>query len=168
MIASLSDIEGIKGEYFFHYYSCPTRLWLYHRNVSGNTLNEHMRIGDFIDHKSFPRESRKLIIENICAIDFIKEGSTFEIHEVKKGKGKNEAQEMQVLFYMYVMKRVMGGDIRGFIHYPQARKVKEVRPEYDKIETSIDRIRSIIQGECPKPVRIPICRGCSYAEVCWS
>ena len=131
-------------------------------------FNEHLRIGEFIDHKSFPRERRELIIENVCAIDFIKEDGVFEVHEIKKGKGENKAQEMQVLYYMYVMQKVLGGEVKGFIHYPQVRKVKEVHPDYEKIETSIGRIRSIIQGECPKPVRIPICRGCSYAEVCWS
>ena len=168
MIASLSDIGGIKGEYLFHYYSCHTRLWLYHRNVSGNASNEHMKIGDFIDGKSFQRDRKRLIIDNVCAIDFIREKDSFEVHEIKKGKSRNEAQEMQVLFYMYVLKRILNGEIKGFIHYPQVRKVREVYPDYNKVTSAIDKIKSIINGECPRPVRIPICHGCSYAEVCWS
>ena len=107
MITSLSDIEGIKGEYFYHLYSCHTRLWFYHRNVSGNPLNEHVLIGKYVDETTFSRESKKIVIEGVCAIDFIREGEHLEVHEVKKGRGDDIGQEMQVQFYMFVLRRIL-------------------------------------------------------------
>jgi CRISPR-associated exonuclease Cas4 len=127
-----------------------------------------MKIGDFIDKTAFKREKNRLIVDNVCAIDFIRNGNTIEVHEVKKGKSGNEAQKMQVLFYMYVFTRLLHEEVRGFIHYPQAKKVIEISPDHDKIRDAIENVKRIINEECPKPIRIPICHGCSYAEMCWS
>lgn len=168
MITSLSDIEGIKGEYFYHLHSCHTRLWLYHRNVSGNPLNEHVLIGKYVDETTFSRESKKIVIEGVCAIDFIKEGEHLEVHEVKKGRGDDIGQEMQVQFYMFVLRRIFIKEVRGFLHYPLKRKIKVVTLDEKKVLQSLSEIREIISSSCPVPGRKPICRGCSYAEVCWS
>ncbi len=168
MVALLSDLEGIKGEYFYHLYSCHTRLWLYHRNISGSTLNEHILIGKYLDEETFSREGGKIMIEGLCAIDFIKQGDTIEVHEVKKGAGNDIAQEMQVQYYMYVLGRIFSTKVSGFIHYPLRKRIIEVVLDEKKVIDSISEIRNIISSSCPLPVRKPICRGCSYAEVCWS
>ncbi|MEM3448397.1 MAG: CRISPR-associated protein Cas4 [Nitrososphaerota archaeon] len=168
MIQNLTDIEGIKGEYFYHFYSCHTRLWLYHRNVSGSISNEHVMIGKYVDEESFEREGGKLVIDGVCSVDFIKEKNRIEVHEIKKGNGNDVAQEMQVEYYMYVLKRLFRKDVAGFLHYPLKKKVKEVILDDKKVIDSISEIKLIISSTCPPPVRKPICRGCSYAEVCWS
>lgn len=168
VVLNLSDLDGIKGEYFYHLFSCHTRLWLYHRNVSGSPMNEHIRIGKYVDEESFSREKGKIIIDGICAIDFIRNGDGMEVHEVKKGSGDDIAQEMQVQYYMYVLGRVFSKEVAGFLHYPLKKEVKEVVLEEQKVLDSITEIRRIISSSCPPPERKPICRGCSYAEVCWS
>ncbi len=168
MITSLSDLEGIKGEYFYHLFSCSTRLWLYHRNVSGSPSNEHVLIGKYVDGYSFPREREKLVIEGICSIDFIRNEQGVQVHEVKKGRGGDIAQEMQVQYYMYVLGRVFSKEVSGFLHYPMKKEVREVKLDKEKVLNSIVEIRRITSSSCPPPQRKPICRGCSYAEVCWS
>lgn len=168
MTISLSDLDGIRGEYFYHLFSCHTRLWLYHRNISGNTYNEHVLIGKYVDETTFSRESEKLVIEGICALDFIRENDRLEVHEVKKGRGDDVAQEMQAQYYMYVLERLFSERVAGFIHYPLKKKVREVLLDEKKVTDSIVEIRRVISSVCPTPIRKRICRGCSYAEVCWS
>lgn len=168
MKESFFDIEGIKGEYLFNFFSCSTRLWLSSRNIIGFVENKHMQIGKHIDETSFKREVQSISIDGMISLDFVRKGDALEIHEVKKGKSFSEPQEMQVMYYMYVMNAILGYVPKSYLHLVQARKTKEIHLDSKKVEDSIRSIRAVLSEECPKPQRKPICRGCSYSIVCWS
>lgn len=162
------NYEGIAGYHFFHYGSCPTRLWLFHRNVEVGLDNDHIRIGKHLDEITHIRNKKRLVIPGLCSIDYLEKGDSLEIHEIKKGDKISDAHKYQVLYYLEVVSDITGMKIKGFIHYPTVKKVVEVERNTELIEKTYHEIYSLISGPCPSPERIPICRGCSYAEMCWA
>ncbi len=169
MITSFYDKYKMKGFDFFNFATCPTRFWLQHKNIEGNfDENEHVKIGKFIDNNSFLRNKKELIIDGLCQIDFISNKNGLEIHEIKKGNKISEPQILQVQYYMKILKEITCENVNAYIHLVQARKKIKIVYDEEKINNALNRMDKLIDGECPKPKRIPICKGCSYAELCWS
>jgi CRISPR-associated exonuclease Cas4 len=61
-----------------------------------------------------------------------------------------------------------GKEAKGVIHYPVVRKTLEVKRDQESVMADIEKIKNILVESCPKPSRIPICRGCRYEEMCWA
>jgi CRISPR-associated exonuclease Cas4 len=170
MLISLFDERfRISGESFFDFFSCKTRLWLESRNIDGDfDSNEHIKIGKFIDESTFKRERSTLLIPGICSLDFIKTDSgILEIHEVKKGKKVSKPQIMQTMYYIYILNEITGKKCTGFLHIPEIRKKVEITLNIEFIKGTILKISEVINHDCPKPELKPICRGCSYRNMCW-
>lgn len=169
MISSFDPNFRVSGESFFDYFSCKTRLWFESRNIDGDfDKNEHIKLGKFIDESTFDREKQKLVIPGLCSIDFIRnEESILEVHEVKKGKKFSKPQIMQTMYYVYIVRKIFDEECKGFLHLPEVRKKMEVILDLDIVEETIQKIRIVINGECPKPEKKSICHGCSYRTICW-
>lgn len=168
MISFYNDHETITGSHFYHYGSCKTRLWLVYRNIEVGKDNDHMRIGKHLDTTTHVRNKKSLTIQGLCQIDYIENKGLIEVHEIKKGERISDAIELQVMFYLSVVKELTGITPIGYVHFPEVKKVVEVKLSDDKVENTMCKIRKIVNGDCPIPVRIPICRGCAYAEMCWA
>lgn len=163
------DNYRIKGEDFFNYYTCKTRFWLQHKNISGDfSNNEHIKIGKFLDSYSFLKNKKELIIDGVCQLDFIKKTDKLEIHEIKKGKNISEPQIMQVEYYIKILKELTDMEVVGYIHLVQIRKKFQIEYDENKINITLQEMTKILDGNCPKPLKIPVCKGCSYMEICWS
>ncbi len=161
-------IDRIGGYHFFHYGSCKTRLWLYHRNVEVGMDNDHIRMGKYLDETTLSRGKKNLTISGLCAIDYILEGDRLEVHEIKKGRVAAESHRLQVLFYLELVYELLDMEPIGYIHYPEIRQVIAVERDPQQVDMAFNQIVQIVNNECPKPVSIPICRGCSYQEMCWA
>lgn len=162
------DGFDITGSHFYHYGSCKTRLWLFHNNVEVGKDNDHMAIGRHIDSTTFLRNRKSLVIQGLCQIDYIEERGEIQVHEIKKGHEVSNAIELQVQFYMYIISRLTGKVPKGYVHFPEVNRIKQVEFKIDDLLDAYKSIKEIISGSCPKPVRIPICHGCAYSEMCWS
>ena len=169
MITSFYDKYRMRGFDFFNYVTCPTRFWLQHKNIAGNfDENENVKIGKIIDSSSFLRNKKELIIDGLCQIDFISNKDGLEIHEIKKGNKISEPQVLQVQYYMKILKEITNENVSAYIHLVQIRKKVKISYDEEKINKTLSQMIRLIDDECPKPKRIPVCKGCSYAELCWS
>jgi CRISPR-associated exonuclease Cas4 len=113
-----------------------------------------------------------MVIDSKIAIDFIKTKNGIILHEVKKSAKLEEAHKIQLLYYIYYLKKYKGMDnVRGVIHYPLKRRVVEM--ELDKnseeaLEKSLAEVKRIVSlEEPPKPEKKKYCKKCSYFELCW-
>ncbi len=157
-------ITGVKIAY---YYICPTKLWLFSHNISMEKDSELVELGKLI-HESAYKDHREMVIDDI-AIDFIRKGDEIEIHEIKKSKVMEKAHRMQVLYYLYYLKK-RGIKARGVIDYPkQRRREKVVLSDEDEkeIEKALQEIGRIVSGDMPPPKRMKICKKCAYYEFCF-
>ncbi len=128
-------------------------------------------IGKQLHEKSYQREKKEYIIDDLISIDFIKKGDFLEVHEVKMSKKMEKAHEYQLLYYLYYLNIVKGVQkVVGIINYPKIRKKMTI--EWDKsreneIMELTEKIMEIVDGNVPKPVKTPTCRKCAYYDLCW-
>ena len=149
-------IDRIGGYHFFHYGSCKTRLWLYHRNIEVGMDNDHIRMGKYLDETTLSRGKKNLAISGLCAIDYILDGDRLEVHEIKKGRVAAESHRLQVLFYLDLIYELLDVEPIGYLHYPETRQVITVERNTQLVDMAFNQIVLIVHDKCPKPVSIQI------------
>ena len=109
------------------------------------------------------------MIDDLLRIDFMEGG---EVHEVKKSRGAYQATLFQLLYYLYYLKHEKGVETTGVIDYPKQkrRETVELTPEreleVEKILVQLAETRA--QSRPPDvPSPMPICKKCSYMDLCW-
>jgi CRISPR-associated exonuclease Cas4 len=156
---------GIKINYL---YVCERKLWLFDRGIQMEAGSDKVLMGKLLGDYSYPREDKKeVLIDNLINIDIV--GGN-EIREVKYSNRLKHADRIQLLYYLYYLKR-LGIEKRGMINYPKMRKREEIILTDDaerEVETALMRVREILNMEKPPELkRKPYCTKCAYYEFCW-
>jgi len=161
----------ITGNLVNAYYICHRKLWLFAHEVNPFPDNPYLEIGALIGEESYKREKKEILIGNI-KIDLIKRKNNEDVvvAEIKKSSKGKDAAIMQLLFYLYQLKK-KGIDAQGELLIPKEKKKVSVELTdeiVEKLKTAIAEIREIISKENPPlPKKIPFCRNCAYREFCW-
>lgn len=159
-------VGGIEVNYFI---VCPRKLWLYAHDLRLEGLSDKVSLGAFIHESSYSHlQRRELLIDNLIKVDLMEGGRVLEI---KSSRKLERAAVMQVLYYLYYLKRRGVSELVGEIRFPRERRRIEVRlneeagRELEGILREIERIKSLPAPPQAEPS--PICRPCAYAELCW-
>jgi len=178
--AAPDDLQALRiGGTEVHYYVlCSRKLWWYCHGMeqehaggaSQSVGQENVALGTLLHDTSYQEKHKKdLLIDDLLRLDFTESGT---VHEIKKSRGAQKATLYQLLYYLYYLKHEKGLETTGVIDYPKERKRETVvlTPEYEA------EVKELIQGvqttrDLPTPPFIPdpmpICRKCSYQELCW-
>nr|WP_262370206.1 CRISPR-associated protein Cas4 [Dictyoglomus thermophilum] len=109
-------ITGIKINYLF---VCERKLWLFDRGIGMEETSEKVFLGKLLDEFSYPKEKKKkILIDNLICIDILNEE---EIREVKYSDKLEEPNKMQILYYLYYLKK-LGIRKKGILNYPKQKK----------------------------------------------
>lgn len=158
-------VNGIKVNYYF---ICPRKLWLYDRKISMEQNSDKVKIGKIIHEMSYQNKKKEVLIDNMIALDIVDSNT---IREVKSSDKMQEADEIQILYYLYYLKR-LGIDKKGIINYPKQKKREfiELTEEKEKnIEEILLGIDSVLKAEKPpKTIDKPYCKKCAYYEFCYA
>ncbi len=162
---------SINGTLVWYYVVCPRETWLMSRQLSPDEDDDNIRIGRLIHEYAYPR-ARKEVAFRAGKLDFVRsQDGSLVISEVKKTSRHEASARMQLLFYLYELRRE-GVNARGEIRFPEERRVRVVElgdAEVLEVEGVIRDVESVIgRSAPPQPKRIPVCRNCAYAEFCWS
>jgi CRISPR-associated exonuclease Cas4 len=126
--------------------------------------------GKYIHEKSYKRENKEIRIDGI-SIDFIRKGNMIQIHEIKKSSKMEKSHEMQVLYYLYVLKE-KGIKADAILDYPLIRKKKHITLDEENetsVKAAMSEVKAIVSlDKPPSPERKRFCAKCSYYELCWS
>lgn len=160
-------ITGIRINYF---YICHTKLWYFSHHMQMEHSSDLVAIGKFLHEDTYKREKKELKIGGI-AIDFVRRGDVIELHEVKKSNRMEKADEMQTLYYLYVL-RSKGVNATASIDYPVIRKRRVLELDENgakEVEGAIEGVQAIVSMNLPpEPKRVSYCPKCAYYELCWS
>lgn len=165
---SQARITGTQINYLF---VCVRKLWLFHHHIEMEHTSDYVDLGQLLHEEAYPREKkREAVIDSLIQIDFIdKEGV---LHDVKSGQSMEQAHEMQILYYLYVLKQKGLPNRKGTINYPRQRRTTEVEltPEKEReVESAMAQIQEITALPTPPEAEFTrLCRSCAYAELCWS
>lgn len=149
-MAKILDFENIEftGLQIYYYFIDPRRLWYFSKGITMEHNSELVEIGKIITSESYKRDKKEIQIGRI-KIDFYRKN--LEIHEVKKSSKFIEASRWQLIYYLYVLKK-LGAECKGVLNFPKERKTEEVfldEEKEKKIEEILEDIKKIVN--LPKP-----------------
>ncbi|MDO7976435.1 CRISPR-associated protein Cas4 [Oceanotoga teriensis] len=154
--------------HIYYFNICKRKLWLFSHNLNFEDENIDVKIGKVIEEESYSSQKKNYMIDNIN-IDYIKKNKT--IHEIKKSNSFEEANIMQIKYYLYILKEYGLDDIKGILEYPKLYIRKEVHLDKNDdiiIEKQIDEIYKIINDKkIPNVIDNKICKKCAYYEYCY-
>jgi CRISPR-associated exonuclease Cas4 len=161
------------GTHINYFFLCHTKLWLFANGITMEHGSDLVTEGRLIQETTYPRRSEKyeeITIGNV-KIDYY-DPKNKVVHEVKKSDKMEPAHEWQVKFYLLVLEQHGIDGATGILEYPKLRQTTEVllsdrdRSELDEITKNIAAI--LESTTCPKPLKMKICRQCSYQDFCWT
>ncbi len=161
----------VSGYLVQSYMICRRQAWFYSREVTPHQEDDLLEIGRLIHEGSYKRE-RKEIEFNGFKIDLLrKDKKEILIAEVKKSSKAMKSAKMQLLFYLYKLKR-MGVEAKGEILVPKERKREKVELTEEaeaEIKNVIENIQRIISLPAPPEFKkTGYCRKCAYRDFCFA
>ena len=164
-MVELPSFTGTEVGYFF---VCHKKLWWFAHGVQMEHGHDRVMLGKLVHEESYERRRKEIDIDGKIVLDWREDGC---VHEVKLTDKMEEAHEMQLLYYLYYLKRKGVEGLRGQIDYPKLRQTRsvELTPESElKIEQTLEDMKRITASEqAPQVEWMKICKSCSYAELCW-
>lgn len=160
------DIGGVHIKYLHH---CRRQLWLYARGFRPEHLSERVQLGEAVHETSYDRS--KEIDLGAARIDHF-DGAAW-VHEVKSSAAATRSDEAQALHYCLRLHDV-GVVIHGAVlHFPKTRRTVRIpwNPEKQaEARADVEAALAAISEPASPPrfERRSDCRGCSYADYCWT
>ena len=161
----------VTGTMISYLHVCPRQLWFFQNHLEMEHTSDRVAMGQLLHEESYPREKRKeRPINDRNLIDFIDKDGI--LHDVKSSPSMQNAHEMQMFYYLYLLKQKGLPNRKGVINYPRQRRTVEVEltPEKEReVEEAIREVKRISDLPTPPDVAfMKICKSCSYMELCWS
>lgn len=166
------DLENLKvqGVKINYYYICKRKLWLFSKGITMEQNNARVQSGKIIHENSYKRmKSKELLIDDILKLDIIKGDY---VREVKISSKMQEADEMQLYYYLYYLKKVLGIEKKGLVNYVKEKKQDELILTNEieiKIENALIDINKLCKNVYPpKLEKLSYCTKCAYYEFCFA
>jgi CRISPR-associated exonuclease Cas4 len=160
-------ITGTQINYLF---ICTRKLWLFSHHIEMEHTSDYVAIGELLHEESYAREKRNIQIDDMIHIDFIDKDGI--LHDVKSSQSMELAHEMQLLYYLYILKQKGLPNRIGVINYPKQRRKVEVELTTEKeqeVESAMKKVIEVTSLPVPPNVEFSkLCKSCSYMELCWS
>lgn len=165
-----TPLPAYTGTQVNYYVVCPRKLWLFSHQIEMERSSDDVQLGKLIHERAYSRESKKnLVIDNRIVVDFYEDGT---VHEVKKSNRLEDAHRLQLLYYLYYLKRKGVTDITGELNYPKLKQRTrvELSPEAEEeIEHVLAAIREVLGSpQAPAVINAPYCKRCSYVDFCYA
>lgn len=165
------DSTRITGTLIWYYFICQREVWLMSRQIVADQSDENMDWGRFLHEHSYSREKKEIAWESIKIDALSNVKGQLVVAEVKKTSSYLTSAKMQVLFYLYNLKKA-GIDAVGELRFPEEKRREAVVLDdaaEKKLVEAVQNIRRIIARETPPlPEKIKFCGKCAYREFCWA
>jgi len=155
-----------------YYIICKRKLWLFSKGVNYENQSELVALGKLLDETSYRNKKDKNLWEGLTfKLDFFTQDGQLIIHEVKHSNKLEEAHELQIKFYLWALKKLGLEPLKGILHYPKQKVVKDVflTPEdetiIEKALTEVEKIKNL--SKPPEVERKSYCKKCAYYEYCF-
>jgi CRISPR-associated exonuclease Cas4 len=163
-----SELPAFTGTEVGYYFICHKKLWWFAHGVHMEQGHDRVKLGKLVHEQSYSRRRKEIDIDGRIVLDWREDGI---VHEVKLTDKMEDAHEMQLVYYLYYLKRKGVDGLRGQIDYPKLRQTKIIELDEErerKIVQALEQIKRIVElPRAPQVEWMKICRSCSYAELCW-
>jgi CRISPR-associated exonuclease Cas4 len=159
------DVGGVHVKYLHH---CPRQLWLYTRGIRPEHLSERVQLGEAVHETSYQRS--KQVDLGAARLDHL-DGATW-VHEIKSSSTATAADQAQAIHYCLRLREI-GVEARGAVlHYPKTRRTVRIPYTPERAADARGDVLAVIATasapESPPRLSRTSCRGCGYADYCWT
>ena len=161
--------EQINGSLVNCYMICKRRAWLCARQMHGDQENEYLSMGKALALAQENKNLHEYPFGNLVFDKLSKESGHYVVTEYKKSLKNVSAGEMQLLFYIYCLKKGLNlKEVKGrLISGKKIIPVDDSEENFKKMEQIIKEIIELVsQEKPPKFVPIRYCKTCSYQDYC--
>lgn len=158
------------GTQVYYYVICHRKLWLYSHRLQLEKSSDKVALGALLHETSYQRlNKREVLIDSLIKIDVLEESG--KILEVKYSNKMIGASRLQVLYYLYYLKRKGFDGLIGELRFPRQKRKEDVILTEEKereVKAALQNIAQLIEPSSPPAAEWSgICRPCAYAEFCW-
>ena len=161
--------ELISGTTVHYYVTCKREAWLYAHKILADQSDENILMGKVLSEIK-EKDLHQFPFSNLKFDKISKERGHYLVTEYKKSFKNPEGAKMQLLFYMYLLKKnlklkkINGKVVSGKKTIYVEGNEKNMR----MMEKLIDEIVAFISNPLPpKPKKISFCRKCGYRDYCF-
>lgn len=155
-------------------HTCTRKLWLHANEIRMEQTSELVAEGRLIEETSYQRRNTQytqIELDGI-KIDFY-DPNTGTVHETKRGRAMESAHKAQVQYYLYKLGKHGISDACGVLEYPDLRKTELIPAlnlsDLENIQNWEKQVEQILLTQkCPPVLRKPVCKNCSYFDLCYS
>ena len=161
--------EQINGSLVNAYIVCKRQAWLYAHQVHGDQNNEYLLMGKALALAQENKNLHEYPFGNLVFDKLSKESGHYLVTEYKKSLKNVSAGEMQLLFYIYCLKKGLNlKEVKGkLVCGKKTIPVDDSEENFKKMEQIIKEIIELVsQEKPPKFVPIRYCKTCSYQDYC--
>lgn len=158
-------VTGVMVQY---YHACKRELWFDSRNIEIDRGNPAIVRGTHVDETAYQEKRRNLKL-GMIAIDLLEDG---RVIEVKPSSDLAEPAKMQLVYYLWYLKNVVGVERDGVLAHPREKRrepIELTEKLNSRVEETIRGISRVIQADSPPELEEkPYCPTCAYHDFCWS
>jgi CRISPR-associated exonuclease Cas4 len=164
-----SDEFRVTGVMMQYYVVCERELWFASRNIEIDRNNPAIVRGTQVDESAYSDRRRNVSIDGTIALDVLEDG---RVMEVKPSSAMTEPATLQLLYYLWYLKYVVGVEKSGVLAHPTERKREPIELDAaaeERVESAIRGIYDVVTADAPpEAVEKPVCESCAYHDFCWS
>ncbi len=162
------------------YHVCKRECWLHTNGINMEHTSDIVYDGKLIHETSYSDRNLKYNEIDVLAkynnvdlsgkIDFYDIHNKI-IHETKRSDKAEIAHTWQVKYYIWLLQLNGVKGVSGIIEYPKLRQTLQLELRNGDIEYLENIVEEIIllkeTPNCPPTIKKPICKNCSYYELCY-
>jgi CRISPR-associated exonuclease Cas4 len=164
------DQEIITGVTVQYYVTCRREAWLFAHKIAPDQEDENILMGRALARIKEEKQLDDFPFSNLKFDKISKERGHYVVIEYKKSLKNPEGAKMQLLFYMYLLKKnlqlkkVDGRVISG----KTVLFVEGSEENFEKMRLLLDEMsRFLARPVPPVPEPIPFCKSCGYRNYCF-
>ena len=153
---------------------CKRQAWLMSRQLTADQHNEFIEIGRLIDEETYKRERKKIYLADLEAMMdmVVKKDGVYYVAEIKKSTRTLKSGIFQLKYYLFLLKRRKGLDVKGIIKIPKEKISEKIilskQDEEKIVQISRDMEEVLKQPKPPTQEKmLKICPKCGHFEFCW-
>lgn len=166
-------MQNITATLVSYLHTCRRKLWLHAHEIRMEHTSDLVAEGKLIGDTAYDRRPDKYTQVELdgVKIDFF-DSRARVVHETKRGRAVESAHRAQVQYYLYKLRQHGVTDATGIIEYPDLRRTEPVAALTDADVEAIAAweraVEEVVGSEhCPPVIRKPICKNCSYCDLCY-
>lgn len=161
--------EQITGTLIHDFMTCKRGAWLCAHKIHVNQEDENIMMGKALALAQENKNLHEYPFGNLVFDKLSKESGHYVVTEYKKSLKNVSAGEMQLLFYIYCLKKGLNlKEVKGRLTCGKKTiPVDDSEENFKKIEQIIKEIIELVsQEKPPKFVPLRYCKTCAYQDYC--